>query len=205
MEFPESKGSFGYDVVERDWVAPHGVGKTADILVHVDFVYNEWLDHDMQITWEFVGEANGIQPFEPMQESHYISPYIAPVDGYKGEISWRNRRYEREQWTSPSNRIFVENVNDLPASGGGGGVRGRSFYLFRIRTAINESGEIEGGHYGKIYGFGVMLHPEQEGFSGGHHTGVIYLNPQDEDRNLEMDLEENLLKDLPQFYGPRRP
>lgn len=203
MDFPSAKGSYGFDLIERDWLPPHGVGEKADIMVHVDFVFNEWLDHDMQIKWEFVGEPNGIQPFDPIEESTFISPYLAPINGYEKEVSWRNRRFERDQWSSSMDRYSVENVNDLSASGDGRG-QGRFFYLFRIRSEVDENGEIVGGHYGKIYGFGAMLRPDQD-FPGGHHTGVIYLNPQEGDRNLEMDLEENLLTGLTRFWGPRRP
>lgn len=94
-------------------------------------------------------------------------------------------------------------MNDLSASGDGRG-EGRHFYLFRIRAEVDENGEVIGGYYGKIYGFGMMLWPDGD-FPGGHHTGVVYLNPNTEDGNLEMDLDANLLKDLPRFYGPRRP
>lgn len=204
MEYSESQGSFKYDLMKRDWLPPHGRGQTADLLVHVDFVYRDLNDHDMQITWEFIGEANGIQSFEPMAESHLISPHEAPMDGYKSKVSWRNRRYLRDGEGPPRNRMLVEHVNDLSSSGDGGGVRGRHFYLFRIRAEMDEDGEIEGGHYGKIYGFGAMLRPDGD-FPGGHHTGVVYLNPNEGDQNIEMDLEANLLKDLPRFYGPRRP
>lgn len=63
MGFSESKGTFAFDLMARDWLPPYGNGRTTDILVHVDFVFRELDDHDLQITWEFVGEVNGIQPF----------------------------------------------------------------------------------------------------------------------------------------------
>lgn len=59
--------------------------------------------------------------------------------------------------------------------------RNRNYY-FRVRTTVDDEGKIESAHYGKIYGdFPSIVH---------------YFNPTPNDRNVEFDLERNLLTNL---------
>ena len=55
-------------------------------------------------------------------------------------------------------------------------------YFFRVRTVLDENGKVKSALYGKIYG--DFMH-----FS-------YYLNPTPNDRNVEFDPKQNLLKKL---------
>lgn len=56
---------------------------------------------------------------------------------------------------------------------------GRNYY-FRVRTKLDEKGDIESAHYGKIYGDFMSF--------------VYFLNPTPNDRNVEFDPKKNLLQ-----------
>lgn len=64
-------------------------------------------------------------------------------------------------------------------------------YYFRIRTQLNGEGEIEFAHYGKLYGDFYNLN--------------FYTNPNPNDRNVEFDTRQNLIKDLEQEERVRAP
>jgi hypothetical protein len=84
------------------------------------------------------------------------------------------------QWTLHQSRagVFSATVGNLDKT--------RSYY-FRIRSSVDESGKIV-GHYGKMYGELPAV--------------VYYANPSSDDRNVEWDLQRNLLRSL---RVPERP
>jgi hypothetical protein len=84
------------------------------------------------------------------------------------------------QWTLQESRagVFSAPVGNLDKS--------RSYY-FRVRSSVDESGKIV-GHYGKMYGELPAV--------------VYYANPSSDDRNVEWDLQRNLLRSL---RVPERP
>ena len=65
----------------------------------------------------------------------------------------------------------------------------RSYY-FRVRSKVDENGEVV-GHYGKMY--------------GELPTVVYYVNPSSKDRNVEWDLQRNLLRSLRVTERPTAP
>lgn len=58
-------------------------------------------------------------------------------------------------------------------------------YYFRVRTVLDSQGNILSTHYGKIYGDFMQF--------------AYYLNPTPDDRNVEFDPKQNLLKGLKSF------
>ena len=68
---------------------------------------------------------------------------------------------------------------------------GESDYLmFRVRTVLDNEGNITSARYGKIYG-PVEYGEEERG--GGGVRFIYYLNPTANDRNLEFDPSRNLM------------
>ena len=71
------------------------------------------------------------------------------------------------------------------------------FVCFRIRTKLDENGQVVGGYYGKIYGDIFFLPNSYGAVIVAIPQFLYYLNPNPLDRNLEWDGDTNL------FPGPR--
>lgn len=159
---PSVNERYGYDMEKGDWVGPYGSGSTVDFYLEVvtdDPSFNED-DWDTNIT--FPNDGDGIVSFESEGNlrSALRSDYLAPVDGYLKEWVYSRRR-------EPGKRI-VTNSTDT-----------RCYYL-RVRTKLDEEGNIVSANYAKIYG-------EVDKF-------MFIFNPEANDRNLEFDFKKNILR-----------
>jgi hypothetical protein len=106
----------------------------------------------------FPNAEDGIQGFTrdwSQGVSGLLSSREAPLDGYQSE-------YEKTKMSNPD-RI----------------------YYFRVRTKVDDRGNIVSAHYGKIYGDFMQFR--------------YYLNPTPNDRNIEFDPKQNLLGGLKSF------
>jgi len=178
---PEFRDPVGFDLQRMDWVRPYGEGQEADVFFTLfgDFVDAD--DFDMQLRVQFPGEGNGIivkdGPVFP--ESALKSPYKAPLEGYRNEWALGMRRLGREKARQQDKEPYFEMERDKSR-----------VYIFRIRADTDVNDNVFGGHYGKIYGdfdFGVPI--DKPAYLMGF---TIYLNPEEEDRNLEFDPNRNL-------------
>jgi len=155
----------GFDLMRGDWVAPHGKGSSSDVFFRGDLNKRAEDDYDYKLTVSFPNRGDGIQEFErhPFRIGHgseLRSPHEAPVDGYQPEwIKAQSRRPGQ-----PSTYNIDANRN----------------FFFRVRTILDEKGEVKSALYGKIYG-------DFMDFS-------YYLNPTPNSRNVEFDPKRNLLK-----------
>lgn len=116
------------------------------------------------ISISFPKPGDGIQEFTVPDAGNgggLRSAHEAPVDGYQREAS----------------QMEVTNPN-------------RNFY-FRVRTKLDENGNIVSTRYGKIYG-------DLAQFS-------YYLNPTPNDRNVEFDPTQNLIQGLKPIEGVKQP
>ena len=187
FRFPGNKmGPFGFDLLARDWVAPHGAGKVADFVmegIHRD-PGDQSVDPKGWIRITFSNEGDGILPDAKSLKSGgslMIGRYEAPEDGYLGEWKFANFVPER-----PS-----DEVNPIP---------GAPLFLFRIRSTVVD-GKVEQGLYGKIHaGLFPVLSPNIVAF-----RATYYLNAEPNERNLEWDMKTNLFADLPRERWPRQP
>lgn len=169
-------GAYGYDLIIGDWVHPNGLGKVSDFIFSFEGVSrrpsrNIIRDvYDQKITLVFSNEKDGITPFIGTSEegwrygSDFVSDYEAPRDGYQSE--WISRTWMEEGESH-------QTTNNID----------RNFY-FRVRTKVDENGNIESAHYGKIYGDFMSF--------------IYYFNPNQNDRNVEFDPNKNLIKNLDQ-------
>ncbi len=162
----------GYDLMAGDWVAPYGKGSVQDFIFNVTGEKNEsGFNANTKMVISFSNEKDGIQFFkssplhneEPLG-SKFWSAYEAPLDGYEPV-------YEYE-------RIIAKGVTrkDL------------NFY-YRVRTQVDENGQVEKAMYGKIYKDFYCYYD--------HFNNEIkvcfwyYLNP-DWTRNVEFSSGQNL-------------
>lgn len=159
---PVTNKPVGYDLTTGDWVPPYGKGQMTDIVFLKEFSQHSRNDYDYKLTVSFPKQGDGLQEFSvPVEQrkSGLRSPHEAPESDYEPEITRVNISHppERVKWD------YDENRN----------------YFFRVRTVLDERGNVKSGLYGKIYGDFMQF--------------CYYLNPTPNDRNIEFDPKRNLL------------
>lgn len=167
----------GYDLMVGDWVAPYGKGTVADFIMNVTGEYRGPFDREIHMTVTFLNEKDGIQSFKSLPfhngsplGSTFWSSYEAPLEGYESVYDYESiTTLEAEGRKNPGQR---EDVN----------------FYFRVRTELDEKGNIKKAMYGKIYQ-DFFCH-----FWGEKELKVkfwYYLNP-DWTRNMEAATKKNL-------------
>jgi hypothetical protein len=123
--------SIGYDLIVGDWVAPYGKGQTTDIIFTEEFSKQSLTDFYYKLTISFPNTSDGIQEYkvpDAEEGSGLRSPYEAPVDGYRSQLTKENYHHPGQ-----AGKPYEFDENKI--------------YFFRV-TRSGESGP----HYGKIYG-----------------------------------------------------
>jgi hypothetical protein len=169
----KNKGT-GYDFGAGDWVAPDGKGTSADIYFTALLEKRSEDDWDYKLVVSFPKPGDGIQPFtvsELEKTSALRSPYEAPGNGY--EPQWVKRQSQRPG--EPAKHGLDESLS----------------FFFRVRTVLDEKGNVVSALYGKIYGDFMNFR--------------YYLNPTSNDRNVEFDPKRNLMKNLKRSQGVSQP
>lgn len=169
LKMPNYDGkSFGYDLVAGDWVVPHGKGVVSDFIFKFEgnegrvLNLEEW---EKKITLRFSNEKDGIIAWMGTSEagrmygSELVSDYEAAKEGYQD--TWVQRTWKEKGG-------YHQTTSNMD----------RNFY-FRVRTKVDENGNIISAHYGKIYGDFMSF--------------TYYLNPTPNDRNVEFDPKRNLM------------
>ena len=184
-EFPVVGRFIGYDLIANDWVAPYGKGTHNDFLfkVVIDRMVS-YSDYDVTLFMKFPNQGDGLIEYTPdisKGKSLLRFPHHAPVQGYTGELV---QNYER----TPG--VIVNGTSGYPEY--------ETNYFFRVRTELDKDGNVTGGLYGKIHGeiklsnFISSTKDEKPTLSFNY-----YLNPNNNDSNIEYDPEKNLFKDVP--------
>ncbi len=160
MKVPKQNESVGYDLIIGDWVTPYGKGIISDFIFFVELNKINEDNFDYKLTVKFSNTGDGIIPFEaPYQYGSALkSSQQAPVSGYKPEwIQTRSRK---------PGQYVTSNSDD------------KRNYYFRVRSKIDEHGNVIQAMYGKIYGDFMQF--------------VYYVNP-DYTCNIEFDSKKNLI------------
>jgi hypothetical protein len=173
---PPLDNPIGFDLIAGDWVAPRGKGQSADIIFSKHFSGKAPFDYEYKLTVSFPNEGDGIQEFlreSALKDGSLLkSPYQAPLSGYQAELVKEERAHPGQQRKEPDN-----DPNRI--------------YFFRVRTLLDEKGNVKAALYGKIYGDFMQF--------------TYYLNPTPNDRNIEFDPKQNLLKGLESFQRVSAP
>ena len=166
---PVFNASVGYDLMVGDWVAPNGKGITTDIVFNGKLDKKAKDDFDYTLVVSFPKPGDGIQEFAvPDMEkgSGLRSPHEVPTNGYQFQVVKTMSRHPGQG--------TKEDMNDPKRN-----------YFFRVRTALDENGNVVSAHYGKIYGDFMQF--------------TYYLNPTPNSRNIEFDPKQNLIQGLQSF------
>ena len=126
-------------------------------------------------------------------------PREAPTAGYQQERTWHRRWADAD--TPEANRISDEFAEETRRK-----LKGNQppvAYIFRVRTVLNEKGEVVNALYGKLQCAHAIEHQMLAGelswrpfFTKTAEIKLAYcLNP-DGTRNLEFDVKKNLFKGL---------
>lgn len=167
LTIPEMNRPIGFDLIEGDWVAPYGLG------IHRDFIFEltgeraSNQDFDVTLKLKFSNEYDGIQIYSaPAHERSQLKlPHEAPLDNYNKILIQRYARTPKRYL----HHDFPEDRN----------------YFFRVRTKLDDNGNLISAFYGKIYGNIVFGSNGALGFT-------YYINSNINDRNLEFDINKNL-------------
>lgn len=167
--------AIGFDLAKGDWVAPHGEGATADLLIRYAATYSDPLVFSKRLEVTFSNPQDGVQIFPLDRTSEFMSLYTAPEEGYEPTLI-----DERER-----TRTEILKKSDIEKE---------QYFIFRVRSVTNEQGKIVSANYGKIYGSNLDGTPIEFGRSGEEHRMAFnyYFNPTENDRNLEYDPSRNL-------------
>lgn len=168
---PANNKDVGYDLIERDFIAPYGKGKYEDLIFNVKSRIGGRHDYDGLLTVKCLPE-NGIMenieelPFgKPHLGSEFKMPRLAPETGYKNAVELYVKGTEIARTSS-----FDRNKN----------------YIFKTRSNLDKS------MFGKIRG-DISFSLLKDGNANIHF--IYYLNP-NWSRNLEFDPKQNLFKNL---------
>lgn len=161
---PPNVERVGFDLVEGDFTHPNGRGKVADLIFTPDVKDRGNDDYDMKITVTFSNPKDGIAPF----------PVFPPLNGsvLRSPHQAPEAGYLAEWmvWRSRQPKA-PESSNYDPDN---------HAYFVRVRTVVDKKGNIVSANYGKIYGDFMNV--------------TYYLNPTPNDKNVEFDLKQNLLR-----------
>jgi hypothetical protein len=174
---PDVDKPIGYDLMVGDWVGPYGHGIKSDFLFAAHFSKPTTDESDFTLTVSFPNHGDGIQDY--ISPTHYLGSQGSALRSNE-EAPTNNYQLN---WIQTDNRgpgHPVETNRDLNRN-----------YYFRVRTKVDDNGNIVSAHYGKIY--------------GDFMTFTYYLNPTPNSRNVEFDPKQNLMTNLKPDEGVSAP
>jgi hypothetical protein len=154
----------GYDLMAGDWVAPHGNGVSTDIVFTKTSRLKSSTDYESTLTVSFPNKGDGIQKFEVPFHVDEGSTLRSPHEAPEADYQSALTRETSAHPGQPSKFDYDETRN----------------YFFRVRTVLDGRGNVKSALYGKIYGDFMRV--------------CYYLNPTANDRNVEFDVKQNLLR-----------
>lgn len=165
---PKLDTPIGFDLEKEDWVPPYGKGSVSDFIINFNVVDRAYTDYECGFTLAFSNPHDGIQEyiFDTKDQSSFKWPFEAPDSGYSPTLSKRKTMTPAQGYKSDEKK----DVN----------------YLFRVRTKVDQNGNIIEAKYGKLVG--------EFGFVPNKQVTFRYIFNPDGTRNLEEDPKQNLFK-----------
>jgi hypothetical protein len=181
IKIPAVGKEFAFDLIEYDWVVPHGKGQHSDLILYLERRFSSRNDYEGKLTIKFQNSNDGIiKIFENFSNGSQYKLLRYASDGNF------NSKFEVETSQNKSGK-WVEGYRDSDS------------YVFRVRSEVKD-GKLIKAMYGKIRG-PIKLEPRID-------PAVVYftyyLNP-DYTRNLEFDPKHNLFGNLPDLEQVKEP
>ena len=167
IKMPATSGRFGFDMVERDWVAPYGNGRIVDFYVE----YERKIDGQEKFysaTFDFPNKYDGAYKRRKKPSHTFKSDYFA--DNKCDYL----RRFRIYSFKMVDGKCAIDCY-----------VSDDDYLVLRTRSRTNENGQLVGAHYAKIYGEITL--------ANFFRFRSYVFNPTENDTNLEFDPERNLV------------
>lgn len=160
---PKLDTHVGYDLEKGDWVTPDGAGAINDLVFLCTNNYINFTNAETSCEISFSQENDGMQEylFDENEQSYFKWPYECPNEGYSIKVL--------KKWM----KIHI------PKEGYKSNIEEKKNYLFRVRTFVDENGEIIKANYG-------MIKKDIQLSKTGQVKFIYYFNP-DGTRNIEYD------------------
>lgn len=171
ISIPTRDTPVGFDLEVGDWVSPYGKGVQSDMFFNYSAHIADMLTFSNQLILACSNRMDGLQRVGKETWSFFVSTYDAPRDGYHPNmiLSINRAKYKI---------LKREEVIDA------------EYLVFRVRTVLDDKGNIVSALYGKIYG--PIEYGESDTNQGGTVRFTYYLNSTPNNRNLEFDPSRNL-------------
>ena len=160
----------GFDLEVGDWVAPHGKGREADMFFTYTARVQDYWTFSNQLFIACSNQMAGLYRTTRDTGTSFPSIYEAPTNGYQAQVV---QSLDRTKY-----KIMAKEE-----------IGGSEYLVFRVRTVLDDKGNILSARYGKIYG---PIEYGEKDQGGGGVRFTYYLNPTDNDRNLEFNPSRNL-------------
>ena len=174
LNIPEIDEPIGFDLEKGDWVAPYGSGIISDFIFTCNHESKSYNEFKVVNNLSFSNKNDGIQLFEIKEENRndYLWPYDAPLDGYQKSLT----KSKFQNWQGVTKSNLNSETNRFK----------KAYYIFRVRTKVDNEGNIISASYGKIEDEISISRKPTVSF-------IYYFNP-DGTRNLVFNPKENLFK-----------
>lgn len=200
-------GKAAFDLQKQAWVAPDGKGEKPDLVFTLERKGDE-KQGEATLKLTFSNPGDGLVPVPKIAPggSEFQFPREAPAIGYQPGRIWHR------QWVDGDQPEITRELNILTVKGATAENLRRTKanpppvgYFFRVRTVLNEKGEVVSALYAKMLGETNIIYRMTLGrefnWEPNYETKTARikltycLNP-DGTRNLEFDVQRNLFKDL---------
>ncbi len=130
---PEYNKACSYDLEAGDWLAPHGKGKTADLIFTFKGTYKAHNEFDCQVSITFANPHDGaIGKDLPERVGSFLRlDHTAPTDGYVKSLT--------KTYLSTPEKPMEHYENNSKMN-----------YYLRLRTVVDENNQIISANYGKV-------------------------------------------------------
>lgn len=178
--------NIGYDLMKGDWVSPHGKGVVSDLVVcvtgkveKIQLKFGAQNQSEIAMRVTFSNPGDGIQTStvpthnEEFLGSALVTDHEAPVNGYQPEYQYHRR-------VGPDRKTLINSDR-----------RYGQIAYFRIRSKLDEKGQVVSAMYGTMRGDFYAIHRKD-----GQEIGVyfFYVLNSDGTRNVECKQGANLLR-----------
>jgi hypothetical protein len=190
---------YGFDFEAGDWVAPHGKGKTVDVLFRYTSDFKGWKDDVLDpVRREWVMAANKARD-ESAKKEWSLEKFKAEHGKWDGVLQVA---FPGKQEGAVEQKFISYNEMKMPhAAPVDGYVAALEFsantysypkfrqdigFFLRTRVRLDKDGNIASANYSKIHG-DFVFYP-----ADGKMNFTYYYNPMPNDRNLEFAPKKNL-------------